>query len=172
MSLRAEQWVMLGVVGLGLYAVYRFSKADSRQPTADSEAKQPSGPRMDLPVTAGAIGMPPPGIPFITGPDPNRPTPVMHLTNSRAYRGRGEGLTEDDLVALGLDSVQLYTSPQAARAALTPEWALANAGQNTRWFYGRYLGPTTDVRRPAALQAAWIVAGPPPRVAGLGPWAM
>lgn len=154
MPLRADQWLMLGVVGLGGYAVYRLTQTTSSPPPPDSP--------LNLPVEAGSPSAAPPGFPLLGDP--------VHLTNSRAYRGRIElgrgGLPanmsreqiESALVRLGFDAIRVYEDMQQA-APTFPAFALHGAGRGTRWFYGRWLGPTTDTARPAFLSLLWVARG-------------
>lgn len=165
MALRADQWLILGVAGLGVYALYRLSKTThdvqttgANGTTPDVQPTPPPQPGVLLPETRGRIEAPP-LIPFVTG-DPNAPSPSMTLSNSRAYRGRGENLTEDDVAFF--DVRYVYSTPEAARAAEFPEWSLTGASRNTRWFYGRYLGQDATYARPAKIDAMWITPRPPP----------
>lgn len=169
MPLRADQWLILGVAGLGAYALYRMSRTTHNVqstvgPNGQPSGSQPSTPTPTqpsgvlLPETRGRIEAPP-LIPFVTG-DPNAPGPSMQLSNSRAYRGRGENLTENDVSFF--DVRYVYSTPEAARAAEFPEWSLTGASRNTRWFYGRYLGADATYARPAKIDAMWITPRPPP----------
>ena len=182
MALRAEQWLMLGVVGIGAYAIYRFSKTES---TVTTTTGPQQAPPMPIPGPAPNTPLPPnPGL-------PDRPTPimlppgnatifgaggpgqgnVMTLDNSRAYLGRGEDLTEADLGFL--DAVRIFPSAEAARASgyPFPEWALAGASRFTRWFYGRYTFPDARYQKPVNLEAMWLTRGTAsvPRVGALYP---
>lgn len=163
MSLRADQWLILGVVGLGAYALYRLSKTSSvsdPQATPTGDPMRPPQPGVLLPETRGRIEAPA-SVAFVTG-NPNAPSSTMTLSNSRAYRGRGENLTDEDIAFF--DVRYVYNTPEAARAAEFPEWALTGASRNTRWFYGRYLGQDATYARPAKIDAMWVTARPPPRV--------
>ena len=170
---------MLGVGALGLYAVYRLVTAPREQgPQSDAALPRPqtapvptrplpvpSGP---LPAGAGPLGTPPAGFPIIA----TAASPTVHLTNSRAYRGRFdfERATTPDQVRgllqqLGFDveSVQIFSSPEEAAPHIAG-FALTNPGQNTRWFHARFLEPgTRDVPRPRELVAIWTVVGAPQR---------
>lgn len=147
--------ILIGIVGvIGAYAAYRLTKAEPRplRPTPEVQ-------NVTLPLSPGPLGAP--TVALVDG-DP------VTLTNSRAYRGRLETLPSSSreeiteaLQALGFEpgTVRVYMTPAEA-AAVTPPFALQNPGQGTRWFYGRYLGPTREVRRPQGLVAMWITRGP------------
>ena len=169
---------MLGVGALGLYAVYRLVTAPREQgpqsdtalprppvPSRPLPTPMPSGP---LPIAAGPLGAPPAGFPIIA----TAASPTVHLANSRAYRGRFDfdrAVTPDQvrglLQQLGFDveSMQIFSSPEEAAPHIAA-FALANPGQNTRWFHARFLEPgTRDVPRPRELVAIWTVIGAPQR---------
>ena len=153
--MRADKLLMLGVVGLGAYAVYRLSKTDT-QPRPDNELK----PTPIVPPNKGPLL--PENFPLLVG------NPI-HLTNSRAYRGRLEttdqpapfspSSSREDiqraLEVLGFSNPQVFVTASEA-AGNFPEFSLANSTPASRWFYGRWLGPTTDAPRPNAVNLIWV----------------
>lgn len=175
MALRADQVLMIGVGLLGAYAVYRMIQTPKAlaAPEPGRPVRVPSGPQPTpgvLPERPSALPLPPVALPVISG-DP------IHLTNSRAYGGRLETVgvdgsmrpspfsadsSRDEIEAglrgLGFDAVRVYMTPQEAVAAFQG-YVLSSPGRGTRWFYGRYLGPTRDVARPKALAVLWITSG-------------
>lgn len=200
--MRADQWLMLGVVGIGAYAVYRIARAEGSSqalpadkvppplnpvfaPAPPRPAPAPAPDVTNLPAMPGPIAAPPPGFALETGADPNKPERAIQLKNSFAYQGRYEEPLSAQLRNL-FEAFQTFDLA-GARAAGFPVFALANPGKNTRWFYGRYLGPTTGVpggvasvivERPNELKLLWIkpgqrgqvaVAGDP-RIATFGWW--
>jgi hypothetical protein len=188
--MRADQWIMLGVAGLGLTAVYLLTRTQQQpapQPTQPAQPAQPSSPGMTgapplIPVTPPPVPVGPappnPGLPaqpapimapanvVFAGGGPGQPANAMSLRNSFAYQGRGENVSEADLGFL--DAVQVFNTPDQARAGGIPDWAIAGAGQNTRWFYGRYTFPSMTYQMPARVGAIWQRAGQQalPRVSG------
>lgn len=167
--MRADQLLMLGVVGLGAYAVYRMvTTSASAGEKSSSSTSKPDVPIL-LPArpTEPAI---PAGIlvahPILGG--------RADFKNSRAYRMRIETVdtrgrigahirptdsTEaiaETLALMGFDNAQAFASPRAASAAGFPAWSLAGAGQGTRWAYGRWTPPTTSLVPPSELSLVWV----------------
>ena len=166
---------MLGVGALGLVATYLLITAPRDQgPRQDRDGPPPqpippTSPLVPLPTlpTAGTIDAPPPDFPIVA----TAASPTVHLTNSRAYRGRLElqadappELTRRIVFSMGFDpdTIQVFSTPTEA-ASHVPTFALANAGLGTRWFHARFLEATRDIPRPRELVALWLVAGPPIR---------
>lgn len=167
-SLRADQLLMLGVVGLGAYALYRMTKAPSQLPASEvvvpPEPTRPSTPDGSLPALPGTVPTLPATFPVVLGPG-------MHLINSRAYQGRIEtalpngssfssdpATLEGQLRGLGFDAVRVWSNPIDA-GPFNDARVLTAPGRGTRWFYGRYTGETTDASRPTGLVLLYIVRG-------------
>lgn len=169
-----DRLLILAVAGIGAYAIYRMSRSDAGR-THEGELKL-------LPAAPGPVAPAPADVRLVTG-DP------MPFTNSRAYQGRLETTDSqggplppsrsieqltpeaprEDLTKIvesfGFEpgTVRVWMTAEEAAANGTAPFALQNAGRGTRWFYGRYLGPSADVRRPKGLAALWIVRGPAAR---------
>lgn len=172
--IRAEQILILGVAGLGIYALYRMSKSEKEIPSQDKIKPTPEiTPTGVLPNIPGAIPQLPAGTATVQG------NPIQ-LTNSRAYLGRIETINPqgnsftapfsvntskeelvDALTNFGFDAVRVYMTPQEASRAIPQNPALGSPGRGTRWFYGRWLGRTGPVARPDPLVLLWITKGPP-----------
>lgn len=169
--MRADQALMIGVVGLGIYALYRLRRSDAG--TTDDQQKPPPDGR-PVPILtrspgAGQVPRTPEGFPMaalLTDPT------SLPLQNSRLYRGRLElqqDLTTDQvadmLTALGFDNAQVYATPQEADPVLFqpmlgmtrtyPRFALEGAGPRTRWFRGRWTKTDQAVTRPAEMVLVW-----------------
>lgn len=143
MNFRADQLLMLGVVGLGAYALYRMTQATPGQTPANAgpmgpTPQAPSAPTgsnlPERPGLPGPFGQEFPRVPVIALPNA---VPTIHLTNSRAYQGRIETISsagraqsmpfspiaEAEVIAsglrgLGFDAVQVFMTPEeAARPA-------------------------------------------------------
>lgn len=178
--MRAEQWLMLGVVGAGLYAVYRMTHASSASNPQSSNTgpsvtpQIPKTPLPDIPVVSHVPGPAalPGGVKGVLSQG------ALALANSRAYRGRIETIdasgnptpapfspnaTTDQIAAvfagLGFDNAQAFATPTAARNGGFPDWSLANPGTGTRWFYGRWTLPTKSVPAPPGVSLAWQDVG-------------
>lgn len=168
--LRADQWLILGVGALGIYALYRMNKSDSSIPSETPIPNpRPSIPTDQLPDRPGQVTLPA-NIAVIQG-NP------LQLTNSRAYFGRIETISpqgipqipfapnlskeqiQDILLNLGFDAVKVYMNPTEASTAISVPEALSNPGRGTRWFYGRWLNPSMNVERPNGLSLLWITRG-------------
>lgn len=174
--MRADQWLMIGVGALGVYAVYRLV-----QPVKPEEVRPEPEPRPypqdrgpaptpvivpggALPPSAGPLPPPPPGLSVIQ-------TDPMLLTPAAWYHGRLElapTATATDvaniLSRLGLTDLRVFSTPQEAATDIFQPFALANPGQGTRWFRAR-LPFTTDSRpvnvpRPRELVLIWHAAPP------------
>jgi hypothetical protein len=186
MALRAEEWLMLGIASLGVYSIFRLTRASSSSseetpiPPTERVPQVPIPPPAPLPAPLPAPAPAPPAnlpqVPGAAAPPLNLPLiagPSLHLTNSRAYRARlettgasgplSQGATRQEIVdfftGLGFDNAQAFMSPEEARGHFL-DGMIAGAGQGTRWVYGRYTGPTRDVPRPAGLAYLWISSQP------------
>lgn len=163
---------MLGVAGVGLYALYRAVSNPPAQPaTTNTNAAPllPPGPPAPAPPAPPNPGLPDRATPItapagaIFGAGGPGQGDVMTLDNSRAYRGRGEDVREEDLGFL--DAVRIFNTAAEARAAGFPEWALAGPSRVTRWFYGRFTYPDAQYRKPAKIEAMWLLPGQTTRLA-------
>lgn len=144
---------MGAVVLLGGYAVYRMITAPGPLPESTPTP---------LPINLGDALIVPNGAPVV------RPTAggLLRLTNSCAYRGRLElaalgteispASSAADVAAhverMGFDAVAVFASPSEAAAGGTPAFALGGPQGSTRWFRGRWLGTTRDVKPPPTLR--------------------
>lgn len=159
-SLRAPEWIMLGVVGFGAYAVYRMARSPKPLPPSADDV-----PILSLPLLPGAPLPPAPGTLLVPGE-------LNGLRSGDWFAGRVEGILERDLVELGFTGastrpdapnapsakVAIYDLNEARRAGF-PSWALANPGRGTRWFYGRW-APEKRPARPPWLIALWRASPP------------
>jgi hypothetical protein len=157
MSFNVTHAVMLGVAALGGFAVYKLS-----QTTGESEPDVETRDAAPQALTDPKLAM--------LG-DP------LHLTVNRYYRGRlllpmvgaapftqGASLAslQQALTALGFKGVKVYDRvPAGWPASMT-----ARITDGTRFFEGTWPLPTTDVPRPAHIEAMWIAV--PPRTVTAG----
>jgi hypothetical protein len=182
--LDAHELLMIGVAGLGVYALYRLataSSASSAPPPGPAPQPLPAPPDdvpILLPQRAGATPVPPAGT-LVTLPKDLHPqfwyagrvelfdTPALTLPPSwlagaLATSGFGGANVRPDAPEAKLLpwKVQIYASPTEARRGGIPTWAVTDAGVGTRWFYGRWTGdvPTTAV--PSFVKLMWRAAPP------------
>jgi hypothetical protein len=176
---------MLGVVGVGAYAVYRLVKSE---PTPSFPSHPDDTPLLNLPTVPGVVA-PPAGSTAITGdlaglrvggwyagrvetinaqgaaetsafrPDADAQALTQALT-ALGFAGAGGRADAPDA---GPPTVQVYMNPSAAAPHL-PGYALASPGRGTRWFYGRWVGGTSP--RPSAM-VLLLRSVPPSTVPGL-----
>lgn len=170
--MRADQWLILGVAGLGAFALYRLASAsNASRPSLPGDDREPITPRIptgSLPERPGPAPAPPGVVSAIAGNQ-------LSLANSRAYRGRLETIdaagranpfpfspnaTSDQLAAtlesLGFDGARAFLTPEDATAGGFAPWAIANAGRGTRWFYGRWTQPAMQVGLPPGVVNVWV----------------
>lgn len=173
MALRADQLLMLGVVGLGVYAVYRMQRVTPKpinpddipilnpngqvpfgdrvpnlatEPTIRMAADQWYSGRLDLPVGVARPG--PPG--------------SIQLSASATRE-----MIEQELRQFGFNPVQVFMSPTEAQGHIPLPGALAAATEGSRWFSGRWSPalmpdqlPRTRVSRPMFLSLLWYTTNP------------
>lgn len=194
--MRTDQWLILGVAGLGAYAVYRLVTTKSNQlpPGPDGTLRPvlPDYPILDpsLPERPGAITLPADAVASFG--------PAYALDNQRWYGGRiestiatqgpfspaasrsqiqqaltdlgfaGSAVRPDAPEAAGLPlTVQVYMTPAEAQGHV-PDYAIANAGRGTRWFYARWAQPNATITM-TPVAALWSSVPPQPMtVAGWG----
>ena len=179
--LRAEQWAMVGVVGIGAVAAYLLTRARPR----DLE-RIDLAPQQRPPAPPGVPGVPPPLAQNILRAGlPGQPGHAL-LRRGNNVLGRlelgGSDRAGDDATALrnlqlaGFTDVRLYTpSDVAANPELVPLTdALANASVGSRWFWGTWNGNGTvaagDIVMPREVVLLWYTATtPPPRRAFASP---
>lgn len=188
MALRAEQWMMLGVGAIGLYAAYRLTRSSgTRAEDTPNVAPEPPNPLPPPPPPPGRV------LPAAPGPVPPMTSAVegvtgdpMTLRGGAWYKGRiettsGDGLSPSSSASdvakaigarLGLSSVEVFGWPEAAAPVIQHAFSLANPGAGTRWFRARLpvLAPTS-VRRPLWLVQIWRSAPPSQPVTGAPLWA-
>lgn len=176
MAIRADQALMLGVIGLGAYAVYRMTRPREEVPPEDVPILNgqgvPTAPVFPQNIASG------PTIQLPAGTQPDGVT-----TTNRWYRGRLElpqqgsptreslNLThlsrqsprptiEAALRQFGFDRVEVYMTPEEAAPRITLAAAMANPTQGSRWFFGRYAGPRETKARPPVLTVLYPTAVP------------
>lgn len=172
--MRADQLLILGVAGLGLYALYRMGKAKDTAEELQNGLRTEPRPRPDIPT--GALPERP-GIATLPANVVSTQGSPIQLTNSRAYFGRIETVSPggeisqsfppnapradliNALASFGFDGVRVYMSPEEASQAIEVPEALQNAGRGTRWFYGRWTTPTTSLPRPPEWALLWVTRG-------------
>ena len=191
--MRAEQWMMLGVVGIGAYAVYRMTKTTPDQAPTDqppivhppkpTPVVVPPGVLPDLP---GVLASPPTNMVLETGP-------TMSLQPAAEYHGRLETISsaghesapplsstssqadiENALKSMfGFNVVHVFMTPQAAAQDLFNAYSLSSPGRGTRWFRARFPfvadnPPNSHPSRPTELVLFGKTAPlqSPPAVAG------
>ena len=166
MAIRADQVLMIGVVGIGLLAAYWLTQTTpERQTTTDPQVPPP--PQL------------PPPPPFVPGSPPVFPQnlatgTMITLRPGQWYRGRLElapTATAADvrrfLELQGFDQTSVFTSAaEAENAGILPA-ARQDPAPSSRWFYGRYaakrLGDASLVDvlpRPMAVTALYFAASP------------
>ena len=184
MALRADQWMMIAVGGLGLTALYLLTQAKSDQPrTADIPIRNPGTTADPVigPVVQPGMGPIDPGLPLTT---PLRP--------GTWYRGRlelaptldaqpGTDRTPDfetflttastreqiaaRLAQLGFGDVVVYMNlAEAEPAVLIPD-RLKDPMPGSRWFSARWVGRpgavSSVVQRSRRFPYLWRAAGAP-----------
>ena len=145
---------MIGVVGLGAYAVYRLTRTKPDQTPIFQPGANP--------------GQLPSGIRNIIGPDRR-----AVVARGAPYRGRIElgaasiAQVGAELQRLGFSDVRIYNLQDIqADPSLISFNALDNALPTTRWFYARWNGSGTEPRvtitLPAEATLLWLSSGEPP----------
>ena len=184
MALRAEQWAMVGVVGIGAFAAYLLTRARPRDlERVDFAPQRPPQQQTNASLFAAAPLGPYTGA-LVVGP-PGEPSHAL-LRRGDSVLGRlelgGSDRAGDDATALrnlqlaGFSNVRLFT---AADIAINPGLvpladALANVGTGSRWFYGTWNGNGTtlagDVVMPReVVLLSYVTTTPPPRMAFASP---
>ena len=164
MPLRAEQWMMLGVVAIGGAAVYLMTRA---RPRAN-----------ETPILTAPSNMPDPAtlrVPNIIGR--NLPPGQARVTSGTPYRGRIESsnptLTARTLEALGFTNVRVYTlqDVQTDPDLVPLPDAVLGPSATSRWFSAvwRGRGPAAVVSLPPEVRLLWITVDEPrPRALASG----
>jgi hypothetical protein len=157
MNFTAPHAVMLGVVALGGFAVWKMLQAKGDEPSPEDAPKQIT------PSNLAMLGDP------------------LHLTQNRWYRGRlrlpATGLppfsassSEDDLVkaltALGFANVRVWKGIQSLPSGW-PQSTMSNIAAGTRFFEARWPLSTVDVPRPGHIEAMWVSMPPKVTVSGI-----
>lgn len=176
MAIRADQALMIGVVGLGAYAVYRMTRpredvAPEDVPILNGQGV-PTAPVFPQNIAQG------PTLQLPAGTQPDGVT-----TTNRWYRGRLElpqqgsatresaNLThlsrqsprqaiEAALRGFSFDRVEVYMTPEEAAPRITLAAAMASPTPGSRWFFGRYAGPRGTRARPPVLTVLYPTAVP------------
>ena len=171
--MRADQWIMVGVGALGVYAVYRMIKpagaATLPEPALDLVLPEPlpvtpETPRDQIPVLKPAplppVPPPPPTPPAELPEQPgvlvvpqDSPNIVygnpLKLQGGAWYLGRieaggGAEFLDSFLASMGFTSISTFGSAtEAAQDKFLP-YELASPGKHTRWFRARYPAFTLD----------------------------
>jgi hypothetical protein len=153
MALRAEQWLMLGVVGIGITAAILLTRAKPRTPEA-------------LSVPLGSPAPPLPEnlrVPNILGR--NAPPGSAFMNTGTTYRGRlelpaGDARTREqlrtELEALGFRNVTVYMSVDEAGDEIPLPDAKINPTSGTRFFTGIWPGASVTQRMPPTLRLLWV----------------
>ena len=157
--LRADQWMMLGVVVIGGTAAYLLTRTRPRE--SETPVLLPTSPPGQLP-------------PGIRVPSILRPTGTAGVTRGTAYLGRVELSAMQDptalvraLQGLGFTDVRLYAHAEAANApdVFTLPEALLSPSPSTRWFSAIWSGQAAgaNLQLPPGTLLLWIDAGGPAR---------
>jgi hypothetical protein len=180
MKIDAHHLVMIGVVGTGLYALWRLTQTSSSSPQTPSQLSTPTRPT--------PLNIPPGPLPSVPGPLPPLPTSTilfvngspLHLRPAAWYHGRLETNGQaspfspsssreqiaQGLASMGFGQVQVFMTPQEAAQDIFQPFALAGAATGTRWFRARWPlmieGGYPTPTRPAALSLLWEAAPPAP----------
>lgn len=146
-QLDAHEWVMLTVVGVGIYAAIRLAKTSAGTPQTPNQLAKPT----PLDVPSGPL-------PNLPGPTPPLPSNIRFIEGSPLklepaawYHGRLETrpgglwsasssreLIQRGLENMGFSRVQVFMTPQEAAQDIFQSFALANPGSGTRWFRARW----------------------------------
>ena len=158
----AAKLMMLGVVGIGAFAVLRMGKTSGAVPqTTDPGAGPPPPPPPGSSRPSGA------GLVYLSDP--------LSLKQGQWYRGRIQLPVE----AAGPFS-RVSSSPElgAAMSALgfagnatfymsadelPPDWpaeSVQGVTDRTRWFYAMWAMPSIKLPRPAAIDLMWVAPSP------------
>ena len=197
-KLRAEQWAMVGVVGIGAFAAYLLTRARPREQPIDFNfaPRQPLTPAMQPGTLAQSILQPgPPGQPshalLRRGDNVLGRLELEGETSASLSRSALGPYTApfvasdragDDATALrnlqlaGFSNVRLFSRADiAADPGLVPlPDALTNVGAGSRWFWGTWNGNGTalagDIVMPREVVLLWpTTTTPPPRMAFASP---
>ena len=165
--LRAEQWVMVGVVGIGAFAAYLLTRARPRDlERIDFAPRQPA--------------------PSALAQNILRPGPLGQSSHALLRRGDnvlgrlelgGDNRAGDDVTALqnlqlaGFSNVRLFSvADVTADPGLLGFVSLENSTPGSRWFFGTWNGNGTvaagDIVMPReVVLLSYAATTPPPRMA-------
>lgn len=181
MTLRAEQWAMVGVVAIGATAAYLLTRARPRDlERMDAGRPQQPAPFPSTPV-APPLPTPPGGLQLqqniLRAGAPGQPSRAL-LRQGTNVLGRlelgGNDRAADDATALrnlqlaGFSDVRLYTLADIrANPSLVPlTAALTNPTTGSRWFWATWNGNGTiaagDVMMPREVVLLWYTTTTPP----------
>lgn len=193
MALRAEQWLMIAVGGLGAYAVYRLvknSQPPNEVPILVNGQKQPTQPTGPLALAQnwiaspgqvqspgggglrhggdfkGRIELPPAGTPF----PPMMPAPGSLAQNTA---GDSQAQLQAELKAMGWDNPVVYMTAAAAKNSGQFELpgTLDNPTAGSRWFVAKWRGGNNQRTLPRQIVLLWASAQAfAAETAGWGPW--
>lgn len=155
--LRAEQWLMIGVGALGLYAIYRMTRAAG--PSTPLVPADPNGRGSATPISVPVTALPDRPSPVTIPPSSTVQILVGSTLPLRAagwYQGRIETVGVSGaisavfsptdsraqliqkLTGFGFTNVDVYVTPQEASQDIYQAFALEGAGKGTRWFRARW----------------------------------
>lgn len=180
MTLRADQWMMVGVVSIGALAAYLLTRSGPRPLTSPVFGPAPSPPPYPpasaVPTLQQNILRPgPPGQP--SSALLRRGTNVLGRLElgdgDRAGDRAGDEATAiRNLQIAGFTNVSLFTRNDiAANPSLVPlRDALSNPGPGSRWFFATWNGNGTvasgSIVMPREVTLLWYTStAPPPRLA-------
>lgn len=161
--MRAEQWMLVGIVGIGAYAVWRLTQTTSAdQPSAPPDQNPIIHPPVPFPtpvvIPAGALSNLPGVLPAPPANMVLETGPTLNLQPAAEYHGRLETISagghesappfsstsaqadiENALKAMfGFNIVHVFMTPQAAAQDLFNAYSLSTPGRGTRWFRARF----------------------------------
>ena len=159
--MRADQWFILAIGGIGVYAAIKLLTSKPSQTSTDNvpanQPNQPVTPPAPVGLQQNIIGR-------------NAPPGSALLRTGQPYRGRLElapsatrEQTTSQLQALGFDTITVYASVAEARVndAIPLPDALMNPTPGSRWFQAVWRGPSGARALPPQLLLLWPTVSAP-----------
>lgn len=172
--LRAEQWAMVGVVGIGALAAYLLTRARPRDVERIDSNERPVYGRRETAseaLVSNILQLGPPGEPshaLLRRGD----NVLGRLELGGSDRAGDDATTLRNLQLAGFSNIRLFAPADvAADPTLVPRRdALTNVGAGSRWFWGTWSGDGTalagDIVMPREVVLLWhATTTPPPRMA-------